>query len=107
MDARKNAAIRKLKRSNNAWGKLIAKYEAEMFASLPAEHAARAKPSERLIQYRATSDGQVVAGLVADILGLLGHVLLVPTIGVANEVWVRVTGSGLGLILVPPRNVAP
>lgn len=72
MDARKNAAIRKLKRSNNAWGKLIAKYEAEMFASLPAEHAARAKPSERLIQYRATSDGQVVAGLVADILGVLG-----------------------------------
>ena len=65
MDARKNAAIRKLKRSNNAWGKLIAKYEAEMFSSLPAEHAARAKPSERLIQYRATSDGQVVAGLVA------------------------------------------
>ena len=33
MDARKNAAIRKLKRSNNAWGKLVAKYEAEMFAS--------------------------------------------------------------------------
>lgn len=72
LDARKNAAVRRLKRSNNAWGKLVAKYEAEMFASLPAEHAARAKPSERLIKYHATRDGQVVAGLVADILGVLG-----------------------------------
>lgn len=72
LDARKNAAVRRLKHSNNAWGKLVAKYEAEMFASLPAEHAARAKPSERLIKYHATRDGQVVAGLVADILGVLG-----------------------------------
>jgi hypothetical protein len=68
---KENDAVHRLKRAN-IYGKFKAKYEAEIFHSLPREHAARAVPNGLAREFHNSHDGQVVAGLVRDVLLLLG-----------------------------------
>ena len=63
-------ARRRLKTSN-AWGKIKARYEAELFACLPEAHASRAVPNERGRRFHDTHDGRLAAGVVRDVLEAL------------------------------------
>ena len=52
--------------------RLQAKYEAEIFHNLPKEHAAKAVPNGLAREFHNSHDGEVVAGLVRDVLQALG-----------------------------------
>jgi hypothetical protein len=64
-------AERRMKASN-AWGKLKAELEAEMFANLPQEHASRATPNARGARFNLSHEGRLAAGLIEDVLQVLG-----------------------------------
>eukprot|EP00227_Mantoniella_beaufortii_P001684 CAMPEP_0197615978 /NCGR_PEP_ID=MMETSP1326-20131121/60298_1 /TAXON_ID=1155430 /ORGANISM="Genus nov. species nov., Strain RCC2288" /LENGTH=553 /DNA_ID=CAMNT_0043184859 /DNA_START=74 /DNA_END=1735 /DNA_ORIENTATION=- len=70
-DDKENDVLQRLKR-NNVLGVFKAKYEAEIFHSLPREHAAKAIPNMLAQEFHNCRDGQVVAGLVRDVLQALG-----------------------------------
>lgn len=59
-------------RASNAWGKIKARYEAELFACLPEAHASMAVPNDRGRRFHDTRDGRLAAGVVRDVLEALG-----------------------------------
>ena len=72
MSSAEEEDARRRLRASNAWGKIKARYEAELFACLPEAHASRAVPNDRGRRFHDTHDGRLAAGVVRDVLEALG-----------------------------------
>ena len=72
MSSAEEEDARRRLRASNAWGKIKARYEAELFACLPEAHASRAVPNDRGRRFHDTRDGRLAAGVVRDVLEALG-----------------------------------
>lgn len=72
MSSAEEEDARRRLRASNAWGKIKARYEAELFACLPEAHASMAVPNDRGRRFHDTRDGRLAAGVVRDVLEALG-----------------------------------